>query len=85
MKGVTIVLDSMKTFSIGVASMRSGLTPRMIRYMEERSWIKPLYIKIGSVRQRRYSEELVEQLAAIARYRQEGFELEAAVRLASDK
>jgi len=66
-------------FSISEASKRSGLSPRKIRYLERQGWFKPEYIKIGGTRQRRFSPELVEQLSEIARLREEGFELSAAV------
>lgn len=83
MKGVMIM--PMETFSIGAASKRSGLTPKMIRYMEERGWIKPLYIKIGSVRQRRFTQELVERLSEIGELRRAGYTLAAAIELAGEK
>jgi DNA-binding transcriptional MerR regulator len=79
------VEDSRETFSIADASERSGLTPRKIRYLEERGDISPDYITIGSTRQRRYSAELVERLAKIFRYREKGFKLDAAVSRASEK
>lgn len=66
-------------FSISEASRRSGLSPRQIRYLESRGWIKPEYIKIGSTQQRRFPNQLVEQLSEIATLRAEGFELGAAV------
>ena len=71
--------DPRATMSIADASEHTGLTPRQIRYLEERGHILPQYIKIGSARQRRYSAELVELLAEIAKFRQEGLTLKAAV------
>ena len=66
-------------FSISEASRQSGLSPRQIRYIETQGWIEPDYIKIGSTHQRRFSAQLVEQLSEIARLRDEGFELRAAI------
>jgi DNA-binding transcriptional MerR regulator len=67
------------SYSIAEASDRCGLSPRQIRYLEQRGWIKPGYIKIGGTHQRRFSCQLVKQLSEIAKLRREGFELEAAV------
>ena len=79
-------MDELKdTYSISDAASHSGLSPRQIRYLEDLGHIKPDYIKIGSICQRRYPVELMEQLIKIAKLRQEGFELGAAVVRANEE
>lgn len=72
-------------YSIGDASEQSGLSPRQIRYLEERGLIRPEYIEVHGIRQRRYSPELVKRLAEITRLRDGGFTLDAAVAQTSVK
>ena len=68
--------------SISEAASISGLSIKQLRYFENRNYIKPDYINVGGIRQRRFSTNLVDQLTAIAEYRLKGFELETAVKLA---
>lgn len=63
------------TFSIGDVAKRSGMSARKIRYLEEKGWIKPVYISIGSTTQRRYSIALLKQIKHISDLRQQGYRL----------
>ena len=69
------------TMSIGTAAKISGLTPRQIRYLEERNYIKPIYIDVNGQRQRRYTRQQVDIMAYIAKLRSEGYEITTAVKL----
>lgn len=77
--------DITDTMSIGAAAKRSGLTPRQIRYLEERKHIHPIYIDVNGRRQRRYTEQQADQLAYIAKLRSEGYEVETAAVLSVSK
>ena len=72
-------MDLTQTYSIGIASKLSGLTPRQIRYLESKKLLVPQFIKVAGVRQRRYTQDVVDKLVKIARLRRAGFELGAAV------
>jgi DNA-binding transcriptional MerR regulator len=73
-----------ETVSIAVVAEQSGLTPRQIRYLDERG-VEPYWLEIGGTKQRRYSENQVERLIAIADLKDQGYKLDAAVRLAVPK
>jgi DNA-binding transcriptional MerR regulator len=61
------------------------LSHKQIRYLETKGYITPDYITVGGVRQRRYSDQLVDQLVKISRYRLEGYTLIIAVKLSREE
>ena len=76
--------DAVNTCSIGTAAEHSGLTPRQTRYLESKGLIERQFIEVAGIRQRRYTQDMVDQLSEIAKLRRDGFELPAAVRRAKE-
>ena len=65
-----------KDFTIGEASMRSGLSVKQIRYLEERNYISVISrIVCGERAYRVFSEEDLVSLLRIKHYLDEGFTL----------
>jgi hypothetical protein len=78
-------MDILDTYSIGDVVKMAGLTDRQIRYLEEKGYIQPLWIRISSKKQRRYTESQAELLKRIGTLRKEGYRLPVAVARALGK
>ena len=78
-----IAVKNEKPVSIGVAAKMSNTTVKMIRYWEEKGYISPERVYSGSRGFRWYYPEDLEKITRIKKYIDQGYTLEAGVRMAN--
>ena len=78
-----IAIKMEKPVSIGTAATASNTTVKMLRYWEEKGYITPERVYSGSRGYRYYSHDDVQKITKIKSYIDQGFTLQAAVRMAN--
>ena len=70
-----------KPVSIGTAAEATNTTVKMLRYWEEKGYIRPERVYSGSRGYRYYSHDDVQKITKIKDYIDQGYTLQAAVRM----
>ena len=79
-----IAVKNEKPVSIGTAAEVSSTTVKMLRYWEEKGYIKPERVYSGSRGYRYYSHDDVQKITRIKNYIDEGYTLQAAAQMVED-
>ena len=75
-----------ETFGVSEAARLSGLTPKQLRYWEERGYIPvPRRMNYGNRKHRQFSQPEIKLIQSIKSHLDEGYSLSPAARMASAK